>query len=407
MTDFLFNLIVLIILLDFLLESFLDHKNYQNWSSEMPDALKDFYTPSKYVRAFFYNQHKYLLSAITRSFSILVLFFMIVLGGFDYIDSISRNISGESIITSVLFFIILFAGNQILMIPFQAYSTFIIENKYGFNRTKIPLFIKDNIISFILLSILIAATVSIIIFLYELMGKNAWFLIWIIFTVFLLLLQYYYTTLIVPLFNKLTLLKKDALREKIEAYAASINFPLENIYTMDASKRSSKANAFFSGFGKRKTIVLHDTLLENHSDEEIVSVIAHEAGHYKRKHTLQMFIVSGISSAIMLYLLFGFIDNQYASGAVGIGTSSFHGSILAFGILFGPVSFVLGTIGNIFSRKNEFEADEFAKNTSSGKDLALALKKFSIEHLSNLMPHKLYVFFYYTHPPVIERIQRM
>ena len=407
MTHFLFNIIIVVILFFYILESYIEYLNYTSWPSVLPDDLKEYYSPSKYVKAFFYNQEKYFLSTFINSINLIVLFLMIVMGGFNLVDSFARSITKNAILISVIFFITLFIANHILMIPFQIYNTFVIENKYGFNRTGISLFIKDNIISLILLSILIAAVVTTIIFLYEKAGKISWLYVWILLSVFFLFIQYYYTTIIVPLFNKLTLLEKGPLYIKIKDYAKKINFPVDKIFIMDASKRSSKANAYFSGFGKRKSIVLHDTLLLNHTDEEIIAVLAHEAGHYKMKHTLQMFVVSSISSGIMIYLLFQFVDTESLSSAVGIKIPGFHGSILSFGILFGPVSFLLGTIANVISRKNENEADKFAKSTSSGKSLVSALKKFSVEHLSNLKPHKLNVFFNYTHPPTIERIHRL
>ena len=407
MADILLNTILFLVLFDYLAGFFLDYINFKNWPMKLTDKVRLFYDLDRYVKAFRYNKDHYFLGLLEKGLSVVMITAFLLFGGFNQLDIFVRSIADSEFSVTLLFFGILYLGHDILFFPFQYYSTFVIEENYGFNRTRFALYISDKLKSYILIALLGSFFIAVMMFLYGMFQSQAWIFVWGVFTAVMIFFQIYYTTLIVPIFNKLTPLAPGKLRNEIEKFAEKVNFPLDNIYVMDGSKRSAKANAFFSGVGKKKKIVLYDTLIEKHTTDELVSVLAHEVGHYKKKHVYQGMAFSIFSSAVMLFLLFWFAGNPYASSAVGIQNPGFHGSLLAFGILFGPLSFLLGMAGNILSRKNEYEADDFAVKNSGQASLSSALKKLNIMHLANVTPHPLYVFFHYSHPPLISRLENI
>lgn len=267
------------------------------------------------------------------------------------------------------------------------------------------MFWKDKLKGYLLTALLGGILLSVLILLIMWLGQSFWWIFWLVIVLFMIGANFFYTSWILPLFNKLTPLEDGTLREKILQYGKSVNFPIENIYIMDGSKRSSKANAFFSGFGKRKKIVLFDTLLEKHTDEELVAILAHEVGHYKKKHTISGMISGVVQTGAMLLIMSYMIFNPNLSIALGAEQLSFPVNFIAFGIIYTPVSMILSLFSNFISRKHEFQADKFAANTYNGEELQNALKKLSIDSLSNLKPHKLYVIFHYSHPPLLQRLQ--
>jgi len=248
---------------------------------------------------------------------------------------------------------------------------------------------------------------SVLIFLVIQFGSEFWIYFWVVIGAFMLFMNMFYASLILPLFNKLIPLEDGGLRQAIQEYASKVNFPLTNIFVIDGSKRSAKANAFFSGLGKKKKIVLYDTLIENHSQEELVAVLAHEAGHFKKKHVIFSMIFGILQTGFMLYMLSLMINSSEVSWALGGQTTALHLNMLAFGILYSPVSTLLGIVGNIYSRKNEYEADEYAVKTFGGEPLKTALKKLSSDNLSNLLPHPWFVFVHYSHPTLLQRLRAM
>jgi len=268
-------------------------------------------------------------------------------------------------------------------------------------------FFIDKLKGYVLTALVGGLILSILIFIYTKTGNYFWILAWIFITLFTLFFSTFYTSLIVPIFNKLSPLEEGDLRAAINIYAKKVKFPLKNIFIVDGSKRSSKANAYFSGLGKSKSIVLYDTLVEKNTVEELVAVLAHEVGHYKKKHIQKGLALSIIQTGVMLFILGYALRSPELSQALGLSEPTFHIGLIAFGILFSPISTILGLFMNQFSRKNEYEADAYAKATHNKENLISALKRLSVDHLSNLKPHPAYVFFYYSHPTLLQRIKAL
>ncbi|PCH66621.1 MAG: peptidase M48 [Bacteroidetes bacterium] len=405
MVQTLFYIIIGILIFEYLLDRFLDYRNNQNWSAKLPEELDGIYDEESYQKSQKYDKANYNFSFWSSGLSLIVMLAMIIGGGFAIVDDYARSISENLIVISLVFFGILYIFNDIISIPFSVYHTFVIEEKFGFNKTTVKTFLVDKLKGYILTVIIGGGLLSLFVLFYQWAGSSFWIYFWVVITIFLLFMFMFYTSLILPLFNKLTPLENGDLRTAIEEYALKVNFPLTNIMVIDGSKRSTKANAFFSGIGSSKKIVLYDTLIKDHTADELVAVLAHEVGHYKKKHTTQGIIMSILQTGLMLFLLSWFIDVEALSQAMGAREGSFYMGLLAFGILYSPISTVMELFMNMISRKNEFEADEFAAKTFNGEFLVAALKKLSVNNLSNLNPHPLYVFFNYSHPPLLERLK--
>ena len=306
-----------------------------------------------------------------------------------------------------MFFGSIFFINEVISIPFQLYRNFIIEEKFGFNKMSLRTFFLDKIKSYFLVIIVGGLIISILLISIIYFSNNFWIYFWVIMSLFTVFINLFYTSLILPIFNKLKPLEDGSLKDKIYNYAKSVNFPLSNIFVIDGSKRSSKANAFFSGLGKSKKIVLYDTLIKNHSEEELVSVLAHEVGHYKNNHILSNLILSILFTGFMLFILSKFLFNSEISFALGGEISFRHFELFAFSILYSPISYILGIFMNIKSRKNEYEADNYAVTTFDKIHLINALKNLSKDSLVNLTPNPAYVFVNYSHPTLHQRIKAM
>jgi len=330
---------------------------------------------------------------------------MLLFGGFGWTDALLRPYFSHEIPLALGFFAVIIIGSDLLTLPFQWHSTFGIEEKYGFNKTTVKTFVMDKLKGYLLGSLIGGALLALLIFSINRIGPGFWVWFGLMAAAFVLFMNMFYTTLLLPLFNKLTPLGEGELKTAIEDFAKKVNFPLDNIFIMDGSKRSKKANAFFSGIGKKKKIVLFDTLIENHTTEELVAVLAHEVGHYKKKHIVWGYVLSVAQIFLMLFILSLMVFNQDLSLALGGQVQAIHLNLVAFMILFSPISGITGLFASMYSRKNEFEADAYAKNTFSGAALARALKKLSVDSLSNLYPHPAYVFFHYSHPPLLKRLE--
>ncbi len=404
---FLFYLIVGIIIFEFILERLIGYLNYNNWSLNAPSLLKEIISEEKYQESkkYFIANNKF--GIFSETFSFILLLSFLFFNGFYYLDEFSRQFSSNSIIVALIFFGIIFIATDILNTPFSLYHTFVIEEKFGFNKTTVKTFLLDKLKSYLLIIIFGASIISAIIWFYEKTGDLFWLYIWIFITSFSIFISYFYSNLIVPLFNKQTPLEEGELRVAIQNYADSVGFKLSNIYVIDGSKRSTKANAYFTGFGKKKRIVLYDTLIKDHSTEELVSVLAHEIGHYKKKHIIKGLLSGILQTGLTLYILSLFIKFPELTYALGVKTPSFHISIISFGIIYTPLSLISGLVFNYFSRKNEYEADAYCAKTYNANYLSDALKKMSINHLSNLIPHKIYVWFNYSHPPLLDRLNAL
>jgi len=407
MHNLIFFLILIIPVTGFIIERYLNHLNSSMWSDTLPEKLKGICDGEEYKKTQLYEKDNKRLSFWSSTFNLAVILVMIIAGGFAMVDNLARTISMNAVIISLVFFGIIGFASDLINIPFNFYDTFIIEKNYGFNTMSLRTFITDHIKSWFIALLVGIPVLGLITWFYYKTGKNFWLYAWGLITVFSVFINLFYSELIVPLFNKQTPLEEGSLRTQIEAFSQKTGFRLRNIYVIDGSKRSTKTNAYFSGFGPKKRIVLYDTLQKELSEEEIVAVLAHEIGHYKKKHVLLSLFFSVIISGLMLFLLSVVVNSPSLSQALGSHNSSFHLGLIVFGILYSPVSLIIGMMTNYVSRRNEFAADRFVKDNYKPEILAEALKKLTVKNLSNMMPHPAYVFFHYSHPPLLRRLEKL
>ena len=392
---------------NFLFTTVLEYLNDKNWKESIPNDLEGFYDSNKYQKAKNYKIERGKISLLNSSISFVITLLMLFFFGFGLISEYSVSFSDSIIVQSCIFFMIFHLLTTFLGMPFSYYSTFFIEEKYGFNKTTIKTYIVDKIKGFIVSSLFIIVLTSLAVLAIEYFSSGFWLWLWIGLSLFMVFLNMFYADLIVPIFNKLTPLENGELRSKIESYSKKVGYSLKNIFVIDGSKRSTKANAFFSGLGPRKTIALYDTLIEKHTDEELVSVLAHEVGHFKKKHILVSMFLTILQLGIMCYLFELCMNMEVIASSLGSSKMNFHIGIIAFSFLYSPIGLITGILMNVLSRKNEYEADKFAKDTYNGNFLELALKKLSVDSLSNLYPHPFYVFIHYSHPPLLKRLARL
>ncbi len=392
---------------DYIYSQILDFLNSNALKPTVPSEIKEFYDEEKYQKSQEYHKVLSRFSFFSSTFSFVISFLVLYLGGFGWLDSFLRPLFSNELYLSLVFFGVLFILSDLSSIPFSLYSTFVIEERFGFNKTTPKLFIMDKLKGYLLTIVIGGTLISLLLYLITTIGSSFWLYFWLVAGVFMLFVNMFYTSLILPLFNKLTPLEDGALKLAIEDYSEKVSFPLDNVYVIDGSKRSSKANAFFSGLGKRKMIVLYDTLINNHTTEELVAVLAHEVGHYKHKHIFGGLFISVAQIGLMLFIMSLMIYSENTSLALGGSQMAIHLNLLAFGILYSPISSILGILGNMLSRKNEYEADAYAKDTYDGLALEKALKILSVDNLSNLYPHPAYVFFHYSHPTLLSRLNAL
>ena len=403
-SSFLFWAIIAIVLADFFLEIYLQALQIKASKWPVPKVLEGLYDPEKYSRQQSYFRENSRMSFITGSVSTLIMLAFFCLGGYPWLDSVARAFSAHAPLQALCFFGIIFIAEWILSLPLEAYSTFVIEQKYGFNKSTPSLFIGDSLKSLLLEGIISGGLLMLCTWLYTLSPEWFWIYAWAVFTFFSLGLQYFYSELIVPLFNKQKPLEEGPLREAIEALAQKTGFQIENIYVMDSSKRTTKANAYFTGFGKKRRVVLFDTLIEQLSPEETVGVLAHEIGHYKHNHLVKGMISSAVSSLVTFWLFSLIIDSAVIAGAALCDQPSFWVNLAVFSMLLSPIGLILGIVSNAVSRKHEHQADAFAKSYGCGPAESSGLKKISAQSLSNLTPHPVVVFMEYSHPTLAERV---
>lgn len=402
-----YYLLIFIAILDFCWTQYLAYRNRKKMSLEIPSELQGIYDQEKYLKQQSYQRENSRLGLISGTILFALLLLTLVTYGFGWIDSTIRSYISNPLMITLAFFGFILVASQILSLPFSYYDTFVIEEKYGFNKSTRKMFWVDWIKGLILNIVLGGIIVSLLVWVYDNLGNSAWLLAWGIMTIFSLFITLFYSNLIVPIFNKQTPLEEGELRSAIKAFSEKAGFELSDIYVMDASKRTTKANAYFTGLGSKKRIVLYDTLINDLSADEIVAVLAHEIGHYKKKHTVQQLIISIFQTGLLLFLLSFFLDSPAVAIAMGSEIPSFHIGIMAFVLLLAPFSLVTGTLMNLLSRKNEYEADAFATGFGLGNSLIEGLKKLSVKSLSNLNPDYLNVFFYYSHPTLLQRILRI
>ncbi|MDB4097511.1 M48 family metallopeptidase [Flavobacteriaceae bacterium] len=405
--EILFNILIAIIILNFFKDSILDYLNSKYFDNKIPEIISDIYDKEKYLKSQEYKKTQYKFNRISSIYSLLILLVFFYFDGFLILDNYCRSLFDSELIISLSFFGIIYFGNDLLSIPFSIYRTFIIEEKFGFNKTTKKTYIIDKLKSWLLTILFGGGILSFIIFQFESVGQNFWIVAWIFISVLTLLINGLYAQIIVPLFNKQTKLEDGELKSEIEKYSKKVGFNLSNIFVIDGSKRSTKANAYFSGFGKQKRVTLYDTLINKLTKNQIVAVIAHEIGHYKKNHIIFNLLFSIIQSGLMLYVLSLLIYMPIFSEALNIENHSFHIALITFSILYTPISEISSLIFNLFSRKFEYEADEYADKSFDGKYLIEALKVLTKDSLSNLTPHPKYVWWHYSHPTLLERINQL
>jgi len=404
MHEILFWIIIAILVVDFIFEKYLSYLNTTTMSEIIPEEVKGIYDEEKYKKQQAYQRENHRFGILTSSFSMVITLAMFLFYGFALVDGWAWSFTGNAILAALIFFGIIMFASDIIDIPFDIYDTFKIEEKYGFNKTTPKTFVFDKIKGWLVSAIIGGGLLALVIFIYQLTGQLFWIYAWAVVSTFSIFMAMFYSNLIVPLFNKQTPLEEGELRDAISDFSKKVGFKLDNIYVIDGSKRSTKANAYFTGLGAKKRIVLYDTLIKDLETEELVAVLAHEIGHNKKKHVVQGLLIGLVQTAIVLFVFGLLINNPTLSRALGVEKPNFHIGMVAFGVLYSPISFFTGIFMNILSRKNEYQADRFAAENYKPEALSSALKKLSINNLSNLTPHKTYVFFHYSHPTLLQRL---
>lgn len=397
-------IIIVLLIFGYLLERLLASLNDRRWSDFVPESLIGVYNNEEYRRAQQYDKANKKLTCASDTLNLGLMLLLLITGTFGKLDNWAVETAGSETKAMLLFFGVLLVVSELISLPFALYKTFVIEEQFGFNKTTPMLFVYDRVKSYIIGILLLSGLIVLFSALHDFCGVWFWLYIWIAITLLLVFVSMFYTSLILPIFNKLKPLEEGKLREQIIGYCNKTGFGLTDILVMDGSKRSSHANAFFSGIGGKKKIVLYDTLIQKHTTDELVSIIAHETGHYKLKHTYTGLIMSVMHTGLMLYILSLFLNYSNINLVFGGSYPTLELSLLAFGMLYSPVSMTVSVLMNMRSRKHEFEADAYAVQTGYGTELKEALKKLSAHNLSNLNPHPAYVFFYYSHPPLLQRL---
>jgi STE24 endopeptidase len=400
-------IIVGILLVKYFIDVILDALNARSFGDAIPPELQDVFDADEYKKSQQYKKTNYTFDLLSDAFSLVLTLSFLLLGGFEWIDTWVRQISTHPIFMALLFFGVIILGSSLISIPFSYYKTFVIEERFGFNKTTKTTFFGDIVKGWLMSILLGGSILALVILFLQWSGSNFWLYAWGLVAIIMVFMNLFYSKLIVPLFNKQTPLAEGILKDAIEDYAQKVGFELKSIFVIDGSKRSTKANAYFSGFGSEKRVTLFDTLINDLDNDEIVAVLAHEVGHYKRKHIVVNLITSLLMTGLTLFILSLFINQPQLSQAIGVTTPSFHAALLAFSILYSPISDITGLLMNLLSRKFEFQADDYAKNTFAAQPLINSLKKLSKNNLSNLTPHPAYVFVNYSHPPLIERIRNL
>ncbi len=400
--------ILTILIGSYILELIVEILNIKHLKTDLPTEFAGYYDAETYKKSQQYLKDNTLFGIIVDTIVTALTIAFILVGGFNYVDTIARGFNLGSIPTGLIFAGILLFVSQLIHIPFSAYATFVIEEKYGFNRTTVKTFFADILKSWLLMAIIGGTVFSIVLWFFEKAGAAAWLYCWGAMIVIQLVLSYIAPVVIMPLFNKFYPLEAGELKSTIEEYARAQKFKMKGVFKMDASKRSAKSNAFFTGFGKFRRIVLFDTLIEKHTVDELVSVLAHEMGHYKKKHIIISLLISVLTTGLMFFILSRFLNNPGLFAAFQMEHISLYASLLFFGFLYAPIETILAIVGNMLSRRHEYAADAYAAATF-GKPEALiaALKKLSVDNLSNLTPHPLKVFLHYSHPPILQRIEAL
>ena len=406
-SEVLFLCIVGILLLEFAVETILGILNARKFDDPVPAELANLYDAEAYQKSQAYKRANYRYGVFSSTISLAGILLFLIFGGFGWADRVAVSVSGQPLVQALVFFGLLLGISDLLSTPLSYYHTFVIEERFGFNKSTPRLFFIDKLKGWALMGIFGGGILALVMWFYQWAGTEFWIYAWGAIAVFTLFINLFYSRLIVPLFNKQEPLEEGSLKEGIEDYARQVGFELKNIFVIDGSKRSTKANAYFSGFGREKRVTLFDTLISDLDEEEIVAVLAHEVGHYKKKHIIFNLLASVALTGLTLFILSVFINNPELSLAIGVDRPSFHAALLSFALLYSPISELTGLVMNYFSRMFEFQADRYARETFQADALIRSLKKLSLNNLSNLTPHPAYVFVHYSHPPLVDRIRAL
>ncbi len=407
MATVLYWLVIAIVLAEFCWSVCLTLLNIKASRQPVPDLLKDLYDADRYRKQQAYAMTNRKFSLVSSLVSLLVTLGIFAFGGFAVFDAAARSVSGSPVVQALVFWGIFYLISWVISLPFDIYRTFVIEQRFGFNRSTPKLFAADAVKGLLVNVLILGAVLAACVWIYTLTPRWFWLIAWGVVTLFSLFMQYFYSLLIVPLFNKQTPLPEGELRTAIEAFAARVGFRLDNIFVIDSSKRSSKSNAYFTGFGRRKRVVLYDTLMEQLSTDEIVGVLAHEIGHYKRHHIILSSLEGFATNLLMFWLFSLFIGSGDLAAAAGCAAPSFHVNLAVFSLIYTPLNLLLDIVTNVISRRHERQADAFAAAHGCGPAEASALKKMSAKSLANLTPHPLVVFTEYSHPTLYERVKAL
>ena len=399
-------LLLVIISVQFIIDLVSGLLNYSSFDKPLPKNVENIFSEIEYAKSQKYNKVNFTFHLVSSIYSFSILFTILYFGLLGSLDSYIRNVTFENEISlSLIFFASVFIISDTLKIPFQLYRVFVIEEQFGFNNTTLKTFIFDKLKSYFISLLLIVILATPLLLFIIFFPSSFWIYFWILISIFLIFINMFYTTLIVPIFNKLEVLGDGDLKKKLDNFSAKVKFPITNIFVINGSKRSKKANAFFSGFGRNKKVVLYDTLIKNHTVDELVAVLAHEIGHYKLNHVKTNMIISIITTGFMLFILSNFIFNSDISYALGGNVSFRHLEIFAFFIIYSPISSIISVLMNIKSRKNEYEADEYAVKNFKKGPMEDALRKLSKDNLTNMTPHPVYEFLNYSHPSISKRLK--
>ena len=401
-----YALVILVVLLgDYALSLVTSTLNLRALSPDVPGEFQGVFDGETYARSQAYTRAATRFDLLRSTVNLALVLAVWQLGGFEWVDRLVRSAGYGPVATGLLFMGTLGLATTVLGLPFRLYGTFVLESRFGFNRTTVATFVADFFKGLVLTIVFGGTLMTGILFFFGWAGSLAWLWCWFAATAFLMVVQFIAPTWIMPLFNTFTPLDSGALRDEILAYAESAAFPLKGIFVVDGSKRSSKANAFFTGLGRNKRIGLFDTLVEKYSVPELVAVVAHEVGHYKKGHIVRGLVLQIAYLGGLFFVMSVVLRQEGLFQAFGMTEMSVYAGLVFFGLLFTPVEMVLSMYVHAVSRRNEFEADAFAVETTGGSEpLIAALKKLSADSLSNLTPHPFHVFLHYSHPPVLRRI---
>ena len=403
----LLHLILIIIIIHFFFDSYLDWLNYRHMNPLLPAGLEGCYNPEKYRLSQLYTREGIRLSMLGSSVSFLIMVAMFLFQGFGWLDGFLRTVTVHPILLTLLFFGVLGIASEMIGMPFSIYNQFVIEKRYEFNRMTPRLFISDKLKGWAMAMLVGGIIGTLILVIYQKTGVHFWWLAWLVITVFSLFISFFYSTLIVPLFNKQTPMEEGSLRDRIEEFAAKAGFRMDKIFVIDGSRRSTKANAYFTGFGRKRRIVLYDTLIRDLTADKIVAVLAHEIGHYRLGHVWKNVLISIVQTGLLLFLFSVVAQSERIAEAMGAGENSFHLAALVFGVLYSPASIVISLVINALSRRFEYAADRFASAHGLGDALSEALVDLNQKNLGNLTPHPAYEFIHYSHPSLIKRLKAL